>query len=140
MNKTIFALGTVAWLVGCASQAPSTAPAPVAPPTAAPAAAATAPAASTTATAPEPAAKVASAAGSADDPAAVKLDPSAPPAGWKSRKRSGQTVYCKTVNVTGSMFPQEACLTPEQLEQALRVQKTNAKRTLEIPMTTESQQ
>lgn len=108
-------LGAVAVMAGCASQSPPVESTPVV------AAAPTA---------------VAAASAPASVPAAT---PAQPPPGWKEKRRSGELVYCKTVNSTGSMFAQEVCLTPKELEAALATQKNNAQRALDIPRTTPTQ-
>jgi hypothetical protein len=53
-----------------------------------------------------------------------------PPPGFKARKRKGEIVYCRTVVVTGSQFPQEQCWPPEQLQAALEKQKESSQRLL----------
>ena len=57
------------------------------------------------------------------------------PPGWTAKTRSGDVVYCKKVDVTGSLFPKETCLYPEDLDVVLRKQKEAAQRTLDIPQT-----
>ena len=57
------------------------------------------------------------------------------PPGWTAKQRSGEVVYCKKVEVTGSLFPEETCLYPEDLDVVLRKQKEAAQRTLDIPQT-----
>jgi hypothetical protein len=57
------------------------------------------------------------------------------PPGWTAKQRSGEVVYCKKVDVTGSMFPRETCLYPEDLDVVLRKQKEGAQRTLDRPKT-----
>jgi len=59
--------------------------------------------------------------------------PTAPP-GYKARVRKGQTVYCKTVEVTGSNFPKEVCYTPEALAAMERLQKDSTGRILNKPV------
>jgi hypothetical protein len=109
-------LCALAVIAGCASQSP--------------------PVHSTPAVAAAPAAVAASTV----QASASAATPAQPPPGWKSKKRrSGELVYCRTVNSTGSMFPQEVCLTPEELDAALAAQKNNAQRTLDIPRTVPSQ-
>ncbi|MGB5101945.1 MAG: hypothetical protein WBO04_01325 [Steroidobacteraceae bacterium] len=102
MRKVVVSLACAALLVGCASQA---APQSMA---------VAAPAAPSAATASAPATT-----------AAAKSAPTAPP-GYKARVRKGETVYCKTIEATGSHFPQEACFTQAQLDQ----QKAGAGRLL----------
>ena len=57
------------------------------------------------------------------------------PPGWTAKTRSGDVVYCRKVDVTGSLFPKETCLYPEDLDVVLRKQKEAAQRTLDIPQT-----
>ena len=111
MIRTLALLGMLAVLAGCASQAPSD-PTPVATADPPPTAAQATPPASTD-----------------------KVEAKGPPPGWNSKRRAGKIVYCKTVDVTGSHFPQEVCLEPAQLEAVLRQQKKQAERTLDIPVT-----
>ena len=61
------------------------------------------------------------------------------PPGWTAKQRSGEVVYCRKVDVTGSMFPRETCLYPEDLDVVLRKQKEAAQRTLDIPITNDTQ-
>lgn len=110
MSKTIVCLAMAAMLVGCASQP---APKPMSA------------AATTTAVAP--------AAGAAPTTAAATSVTTAPP-GYKARVRKGQTVYCRTVEVTGSNFPKEVCYTPEALAAMERLQRDSAGRILNKPV------
>ena len=57
------------------------------------------------------------------------------PPGWAPKQRKGELVYCKKVEVTGSLFPKETCLYAEDLDVVLRKQKEAAQRTLDIPRT-----
>jgi hypothetical protein len=57
------------------------------------------------------------------------------PPGWTPKKRKGELVYCKKVEVTGSLFPKETCYYAEDLDVVLRNQKESAQRTLDIPRT-----
>lgn len=110
MSKTIVSLAIAAILAGCASRS---APKPMAV------------AATTTAAAP--------AAGAASTAEAARSATTAPP-GYKARVRKGQTVYCKTVEVTGSNFPKQVCYTPEALAAMERLQKDSAGRILNKPV------
>ncbi|HET9694119.1 MAG TPA: hypothetical protein VFP48_07025 [Steroidobacteraceae bacterium] len=47
-----------------------------------------------------------------------------PPPGWQEKKRVGETVYCRKLKVTGSRYPQEECLRPDEVDAALQAQKT----------------
>jgi hypothetical protein len=58
------------------------------------------------------------------------------PPGWTPKQRKGELVYCKKVDVTGSLFPKETCLYAEDLDVVVRKQKEAAQRTLDIPRTT----
>ena len=58
------------------------------------------------------------------------------PPGWTPKKRKGELVYCKKVDVTGSLFPS---LYAEDLDVVLRNQKEAAQRTLDIPRTSDTQ-
>lgn len=109
MLKVTVTLAIAALLVGCASQS---APKPMA-------------VAATTTVAP--------AAGAASTTEAARSATTAPP-GYKARVRKGQTVYCKTVEVTGSNFPKEVCYTPEALAAMERLQKDSAGRILNKPV------
>ena len=62
------------------------------------------------------------------------------PPGWTAKQRSGEVVYCKKVDVTGSMFPRETCLYPEDLDVVLRKQREAAQRTLDRPKTSDESQ
>lgn len=92
MSKAIVSLSMAVVLTGCASQ-----PAPEA----------------MTATAPTPAVS----ATVVPDATAAAKPASSVPAGYKVRIRKGETYYCKTIEATGSHFPQEACFTRAQLDQ-----------------------
>ncbi len=70
----------------------------------------------------------------AGSPPAESAGAKDPYPGWTKRERSGQTVYCRRMEVTGSMFPQDVCMTPEQLDRALEQQSINAKRLLGKPV------
>jgi len=72
---------------------------------------------------PAPAAAIASS-GDAAAPAASAEHP-----GYKTKKRKGETVYCKTVQPTGSLFPTEFCFTQAELDR----QKQQAERMLNRP-------
>lgn len=87
------------------------------------AAAATAPAASV------PAAAKAATATTAT--AAATQSPPKPPPGFKARKRDGQLVYCRTVQSTGSHFPEEQCWPPEKVQAALDRQREASQKLLE---------
>jgi hypothetical protein len=103
MFKMIVCVALVAQLAGCANH-PAGTPATAATP------AATTAAATTT----------------------VPAQP-APPPGFKARKRNGETVYCTKVQPTGSLFPQDVCYTPQQLETLRAQQKKAADRLLTKP-------
>jgi uncharacterized protein YceK len=96
----------VAMLAGCASQSSRV--------DSTPAAAAVAPAVASDAAIPT-ATLDASATGAATD---------GPPAGWQTKLRVGETVYCRKVKITGTRYPQEVCLKPGEVDAALRAQKT----------------
>jgi hypothetical protein len=115
MFKMIVSVALVAQLTGCANQ-PATTPATAATPAATTAAATAATPAATTA-------------------AATTTAPAqpAPPPGFKARKRNGETVYCTKVQPTGSLFPQDVCYTPQQLETLRAQQKKAADRLLTKP-------
>lgn len=110
MLKMTVSLACAALIVGCASQ-PAPKPMAVAAPS--------------TQAAPAP--------GAAPTTESAKAAPIAPP-GYKARVRKGQTVYCKTVEVTGSNFPREVCYTPEALAAQERLQKDSAGRILNKPV------
>jgi hypothetical protein len=58
-----------------------------------------------------------------------------PPPGYKKRiRKDGATVYCTKLQPTGSMFPQDVCYTPEQLETLRAQQKKSADRLLNKPV------
>jgi hypothetical protein len=59
--------------------------------------------------------------------------PTAPP-GFQTRVRKGETVYCKTVQATGSMFPKEACFTQPELERLLKAEKRSVDQVLRKPV------
>ena len=65
---------------------------------------------------PDVAAAPAAVTASTEQASAPAVTPDKPPPGWKTRRRGGEILYCKTVNSTGSMFAQEVCLTPKELE------------------------
>ena len=104
-------LVALALVAGCASQSPSDDPA--------------------TATAASAKPSVAQAQASGALPVVYQ---GAPP-GWTPKQRKGELVYCKKVEVTGSLFPKETCLYAEDLDVVLRKQKEAAQRTLDIPRT-----
>ena len=99
----------LAMLAGCASQSPR--------PDSTPAAAAVVPA-----VAPDAAVPTATLHAS---PTVAATD--GPPAGWQTKVRAGETVYCRKVKVTGSRYPQEVCLRPDEVDAALQAQKTQTK-------------
>jgi hypothetical protein len=53
-----------------------------------------------------------------------------PPPGFKARKRDGELLYCRTVQSTGTHFPEERCWRPEQVEAALLKQQEDSQRLL----------
>jgi len=57
--------------------------------------------------------------------------PATPPSrpGYKTKTRKGETVYCRTVQPTGSLFPTEFCFTQAELDQ----QKQEVERILNRP-------
>ena len=102
-----FALTALCLLAGCASAPPSSETTPAASAAdAAPAAAAAAPA--------TPAAPEATAATAASTDAAK---PFKPPAGYKTKIKDWDVVYCKKTPVLGSRFPQEVCMNEAQLKE-----------------------
>jgi hypothetical protein len=40
-----------------------------------------------------------------------------PPAGFKTRKKGGETLYCRTDTHLGSRFPAEQCFTQQQVKE-----------------------
>jgi hypothetical protein len=84
-------------------------------------------AAATRATAkPPPAAAVSGSPGAAATGSTAK-----PPPGFKARRRDGELVYCRTVQSTGSHFPEEQCWPPEKVWAALEKQRESSQRLLE---------
>lgn len=79
----------------------------------------------TSATTPPSAAPAASMVAGATRPIANK-----PPPGFKARKRDGELVYCRTVQATGSLFPEEQCWPPEKVWAALEKQRESSQRLL----------
>lgn len=61
-------------------------------------------------------------------PAAAQVTTAAHP-GYKTKIRKGETVYCKTVQPTGSLFPSEFCFTQAELDR----QKQQKERLLNKP-------
>jgi hypothetical protein len=125
MRRLISLLGSCALLLGCAAQGPPSPQTAVSSP-------------QKTAAAQPAATQAVSAPSSAE--AAPATASAGPPPGWKVKtRRSGAIYYCKVVEVTGSLFPQEVCLPPKELERVLEAQKVEAQRTLDIPRTRGSQ-
>ena len=125
MRRLVSLLGSSALLLGCAAQGPPS-----------PQTAVSAP--QTTAAAQPATTQPAPVLSSAE--AAPTTASAGPPPGWKAKtRRSGAVYYCKVVEVTGSLFPQEVCLPPNELERVLEAQKVEAQRTLDIPRTTGTQ-
>ena len=109
MIRNLALLATWMVFAGCTSQSPVD-PTPAA--AATPATGASGAAATSTAT-------------QASAPAAASAGP---PPGWKAKQRDGLTYYCRTVEITGSMFPKEKCYEPEVLEAMLQAHKEEAQR------------
>ena len=109
MKKLIVSLVVTVLVVGCAS---GPAPAPAAQPSPT-----------------KPVVPVSSPAGT---PETAKSAPPAPP-GYKARVRKGETVYCKTVEVTGSYFPKEVCYTVDALAELEKQQNNSTSRILNKP-------
>jgi len=81
-----------------------------------PAPAAAAVPASTPATATQPAKEAAAAAAAPAAAAATAEEPFKIPAGYKKKKRAGETVYCRSETPVGTRFPTEYCFTQNDLE------------------------
>jgi hypothetical protein len=65
--------------------------------------------------------------------ASVNRSNAKPPPGFKARRRDGELVYCRTVQSTGSHFPEEQCWPPEKVWAALERQRESSQRLLEQP-------
>ena len=47
-----------------------------------------------------------------------------PPPGYKAKSRKGETLWCRTEEITGSRFGRELCWTPEELQRMLENNET----------------
>jgi hypothetical protein len=109
------ALAALCILAGCSSTPPSSETTTASTADAAPTATA-APAAS--------AAPAAAATSAAASPATDAAKPFKPPAGYKTKIKDWDVVYCKKTPVLGSRFPQEVCMNEAQLKEHLAAMET----------------